>query len=140
MISIAKNKLPTTFEISIGGFMGPSYNLKIESEALIYTAYDSGYSDPKTSKINPSSRKWGNFWKKLDQLNVWGWQPDYENPGVMDGTGWSVDIEFGDRKIHSGGSNNYPGGEEDDPDLEEGSVFRRFLKAVQNLIGGFPFE
>ena len=120
--------------------MGPSYNLKIESEALIYTAYDSGYSDPKTSKINPSSRKWGNFWKKLDQLNVWGWQPDYENPGVMDGTGWSLDIEFVERKIHSGGSNSYPGGEEDDLDMEGSPEFRRFLKAVQNLIGGLPFE
>lgn len=58
----------------------------------------------------------------------------------MDGTGWSVDIEFGDRKIHSGGSNNYPGGGVDVLDPEESSVFRRFLKAVQNLIGGLPCE
>ena len=49
--------------------------------------------------------------QQMDQLDVWSWESDYEDPGATDGTNWTVDLKYPDKGIPSGGSNNFPGEE-----------------------------
>lgn len=109
--------LPQSFEASIGGYMGSAFWIKLVDGILEYRQAEYGYEYGHPEYLELSARKWANFRKKLDALGVWDWkptddskmQPPYENPGVMDGTGWSLKIDWGDRRLQSGGDNNYPG-------------------------------
>lgn len=127
---------PTQFEISIGGYMGDSCQLTWEDGSLIYQSWNAGDLPVLPQFVQPSEARWSSFWKKLEKLQVWSWEPEYPNPGIMDGTQWSIDLEWGGRSLHSKGDNNYPDGVDGEP----GRNFLRFLRAVQLLIGGLKFE
>ena len=108
--------LPEKFQAAIGGFMGPSFSIELVDEVLEYRQARGSYEFDEPQYLRPSARKWANFRKKLDAIGVWDWKsttdtniwPAYENPGVTDGTGWSLEIDWGDRSLSSSGDNNYP--------------------------------
>ena len=50
--------------------------------------------------------EWEAFKQQIDQLDVWSWESDYEDPGAVDGTNWTVDLKYPDKGISSEGSNN----------------------------------
>ena len=72
------------------------------------------YKTPKFEQTalklgQPSLEKWITFGYFLEQLHAWDWKPRYINSSVMDGTKWSLNIEYmDDRVITSSGSNAYP--------------------------------
>lgn len=68
---------PTTLEISIGGFMGPSYHLKWNGEHLIYRAFEDQMEPNAEFHLTPSKRQWESFWKTLDTIGVWNWQDTF---------------------------------------------------------------
>jgi hypothetical protein len=70
---------------------------------------------------------------------VWCWRTEYPNPGVCDGTGWSLSIRYSDKKIQSSGDNNYPA-EDGSPTDEfvESTPFERLLAAIRELTGKDP--
>ena len=70
----------------------------------------------------------------MREPEVWQWEAQYPDPGVMDGTQWSVHLAKGDREVASTGSNAYPGSEGPEPS----ETFRRFREAVQALVGDRP--
>jgi hypothetical protein len=135
---LADDLLIKHLSISIGGHFGPSYSVELKEGVLTYayskpvrnfpSEWDSG-----SKEIRPSREQWQAFRSALDQLNVWCWQQDYPNPGVCDGTGWSVEIAYSDKSILSGGSNCFP-----DPTAAPISItrakrvdtFDRFCQAV----------
>jgi len=128
---------PTRFAIQVGGYGGPSYMLRGAGRKLRYEATDSMMWETRVETIAPSHAQWQAFWESLDEIGVWRWRPHYPNPGVLDGTSWSVDIAVGDKAVRSHGSNGYPTADgtlarEPTPTPE----FRRFLAAVRALIGG----
>lgn len=136
----SKDVVPRTFKAGIGGFLGNSCYVKLQNGVLIY---ETKSEDQKTSKteISPPAEQWEEFQRSLDSLNVWCWQDRYPNPGVYDGTQWSLDIEYSDHLLHVTGDNSYPtasGRPNGNPDLTK--TFENYLAAVQKLLGGKDFK
>jgi hypothetical protein len=119
--------LPKYLRIFIGGFLGPSYCIEGNGSQLRYKPFSEGYNQLAEDIINPSGEDWLCFFSALEKIGVWHWQPKYPNPGVCDGTSWSVEIHWGNKKVVSKGDNNYP------------EQFMHFLCAVRKLIGEREF-
>ncbi|MEW6689334.1 MAG: hypothetical protein AB1452_09635 [Pseudomonadota bacterium] len=81
----------------------------------------------ETVTVKPSVAQWRAFRQSLDRLNVWQWQPRYHAP-VLDGTGWSLQIEYADRRLVANGHNSHP------------ASFEAFLEAVNTLLGSRKFR
>jgi len=125
---IDKSPWPSRFRLYIGGApFEPSYTVEMEGRILSYRAR-SGEGKESEQKISPRSEQWESFWTALERAGVWRWKARYPNPGVLDGTLWSVDIEHLGRAIASQGDNAFP------------KRFGALLEAVSGLLGGLPFE
>lgn len=75
---------PLKLEFYIGGFSGPNHSVKFENGILKYQFCQIPSYPEKEASVLPTNRKWLNFRKKLDAIDVWQWQSDYPNPGVCD--------------------------------------------------------
>lgn len=125
---------PSVIEVSIGGFLGASYRVELESDgALLYR------HNPKTLTSEPGTRtrrirvgddQWREFRRVMDEVNVWVWKKEYIDPNVADGTQWSLRLEYADASVFSRGSNAFP----------EQQDFERFRVAVEMLLGGREFK
>jgi hypothetical protein len=118
--------------ISVGGHFGSVYQLALNNGELSYTQIFDDREKAQVQVIVPDSKKWQRFWKRIDAIGVWNWDSRYENPYVMDGTSWLVDIMYNGKHVSSSGSNAYPGG-------EATKDFDLFLQAIRDLIGDKPF-
>ena len=91
--------------------------------------------------IEPSAADWEDFRNLLDTLKVWDWQKRYEPLAItMDGTHWSVSIEYEDCQIKSKGSNAYPNHLM--PEIAHGydsADWVKFREGVSKLVGGKAF-
>jgi hypothetical protein len=132
--------VPTKFSASIGGRMA-AYSVELEGAALLYRAQF--YYEPqngKTIRIFPTRQQWREFRRAIDEIDIWKWRPRYHR-NVTDAGGWSLDIQYSDRTLETSGDAGVP--EETStpgscwPTTEK--PFRRFLAAVQRLIGGRTF-
>ncbi len=126
------NIYPEKFEASIGGFFGPSYEVKLMPDGtLLYTddPYDFPVPGRESNGITVSEDQWREFRKALDNANVWSWK-EYYDSDILDGTQWELTIKYRDAFVSSGGSNNYPPEEE----------FKQFEAAVRQLLGGKEFQ
>jgi hypothetical protein len=94
--------IPLSLEKFIGGYLGSSYSVKLERDCLVYQPLE-------VLEISPSPGEWEAFRQQIDQLDVWSWESDYEDPGVVDGTNWTVDLKYPDKGISSEGGNNLSG-------------------------------
>ncbi len=56
------------------------------------------------------NKKWSELLTELKELHIDDWDQEYNDSDVMDGTQWSLDIEFSDDSegIHIWGSNMFP--------------------------------
>lgn len=131
---------PLKLEFYIGGFDLPAqYCVKREGDTVKYgLASGDKWREIKSESI-PSKRKWLNFRKKLDEIGVWKWKGRYHNPGVCDGTQWSLVIDYGIRKKKTDGSNWYPGSK-DETDINKTPEFKAFLHALSLLLGGLEIR
>lgn len=134
-----KPNLPSSLEISIGGYFSTSYSVTLKGNLLQYSAYEPG-SPPQAETIEPSSDDWTEFYNELNTIGIWNWEEHYD-ANVCDGTQWTVSIRWGDRKCKVDGSNNYPLADGTPSDTcEPSETFERFLQAVSRLAGGRTFE
>ena len=131
---------PNNLEVSIGGYMGDSFSIELHGETIKYRAYSQGHELARTATLKLSTKKWNAFLAVLDEINVWEWQPRYDEP-ALDGTSWSIRIEHGGRVVESSGSNGYPS----DPDPmttapHPSTRFSALLSALSDLLGGRPIH
>ncbi len=119
---------PQRFALSVGGFMGPSYAVRLENGRVTYERFRPGYELAKKTVIDPSDQEWTDFSAEMDAMKAWGWKATYIEPGVADGTNWSLDIALGGKSLNAKGSNAFP------------RTFKRFCSAVSGLIGNRRFE
>ena len=133
--------LPTDLRLSIGGHFGTSYRVDYRGGGtLVYWRIDESREEHEETLV-PTKAQWKAFWKKIDRLELWKWSPHYENPGVCDGTGWSVEIRRDRQSVKSSGDNNYPATpEEPSFDPEPSKLFNGYLRAVSSLLGGREFS
>jgi hypothetical protein len=108
----------TKLYFSLGGYFGSSHVVEIDTErsgtVIKYTLYQI-HSDPcgdvpetETSLISLED-KWEQFNKDLLRCYIIDWNNSYTDPGVVDGTGWSLEVTFDNGlTISRSGSNEYP--------------------------------
>jgi hypothetical protein len=72
-----------------------------------------------------TDRKIKNFWKKMDELNVWNWQKKYDPAGeICDGHMWKLYLRNREgRAMVANGHQEYP------------YNFKKVLNALNNLFG-----
>ena len=111
---------------SVGGYMGYSFAVEINfQKALVeYKVFDRGYEPKSTETVKLSKIKIANFLKTLNTIKITEWKERYPNPGIMDGTNWSVDINFNNnKKLISSGDNAFA------------RQWKTFCNGIQELIG-----
>ena len=68
--------------------------LEIESVSEDTIVYRSTALKPAIGEvITPTKQQWEKFWSLMEQCR--DWEPAYQNPGILDGTSWSVDVSGG---------------------------------------------
>lgn len=141
LVTAAEAARPTRLAVSIGGFKGFSYAIELRGDRLSYTRSGGGLAKPETAAISPTDAQWQAFRRSLDALKVWKWRAAYENPTTVDGTNWTLEVAYADRRVRSGGRNRYPAATgQPSADHAPTTTFRRYLAAVRALAGGREFE
>src|SRR5690349_12992355 len=110
--STAQQKvLPKQFSIWSGGIYG-SRSVEWNGKALVYREVGSG-GGVTNRTIQPSNKQWQEFWASAEKLQLSKWIHLYEDPALMDGQVWNIEIVRGKEKIQVTGRNAYPA--DDDP-------------------------
>ena len=114
--------LPTKLSVLSTSFRGNVTLIVWDGKVLQFEESFVGKPTRK-EKITPSEESWKKFWKEMDAIDIWKWDPEYSDKELADGHSWDVLLEHGDKNIHSRGSNMYP------------ARFERYEKAVLELVG-----
>jgi hypothetical protein len=117
-----------TFRLSIGGYFGPSYSLELKGQDIFYETFGNEYELKNSEIISPTLGELDQFLGKIIKIGIWEWKKLYINPHILDGTSWSVSIEYEGKRFKSSGSNAYP------------ERFNEFTKIVRQLINNKPFQ
>ena len=133
---------PLDLEAYVGNFAGSSYGVWWDGEELVYESFEPGYNEREQVRLDPSPAQWTRFWRTMDELDVWQWQPRYEQVGhaepasvISDATHWSLTLVHEDRRVVSSGHAAGPGAET----LGDSNAFDAFCAAVSRLTGGRKF-
>lgn len=120
---------PTRFEAFVGGYMGPSYAVRLEAGEVVYERFTEGYELAEHVRITPAPQAWAAFLAVVDHFDVWSWQRSYSPvDAVVDGTMWSLTLEGTTRRIEARGANAYP------------NDFEEWCRAVSELVRGREFR
>jgi hypothetical protein len=104
-----KSSIPEKFSASIGGFLGQSYWVTLEHDAIVYSTSPSSSVAPKEKLVfHPTTSEWNKFQVMLNEAGIWSWEKRYEDPNVADGTQWNVEVKWGERFKQSSGDNAFP--------------------------------
>jgi hypothetical protein len=90
-------------------------------------------------RCQPSDEQWQQFWQELEQIGVWSWQSEYQNPNVLDGEMWLLELAFAGKQLNTEGCNAYPGAS-DGPGFAKECAFGQFIGALRRLTGIENFE
>jgi hypothetical protein len=129
--------IPQELSFFVGGYSGPNYNIELEGRALKYSLQENGMSrslldegDAADNRqtVTPADGAWQQFAQALDALRVWSWDAEYNDPGILDGTQWSLKIRWDGKSISTHGSNAYP------------QQFDDLKKALSALLGGLNVD
>ena len=119
------NLVPKKLAFSIVDISGPPYSIKLDNEGyVVYSAKQPGQKSKPPLHRAPTPEQWQEFHHQLDRNKVWQWKPEYGNKSFIEGTQWSLDIEYADRSVHSSGHRDFPD-----------SGFDGFLQAIGKLLG-----
>jgi hypothetical protein len=114
-------------EAFIGGYFGTSYTVEVEFERGKITWEASGDDFEPALMIQMDNESMNTFKEAMSKCRILSWKNNYTDPHILDGTQWSLDIEFDDSRIEKSGSNTYP------------KEWKRFCKVIQKLTGK-PFD
>jgi hypothetical protein len=121
------SQLPTTLEAWIGGYLGPSYKVRLDDSTIIYEIYERAYEFFSAEQVTPRPADWSRFLTHLDGCGFWAWDEVYSSDDGTEGMTWYVTVELGSRSHTSRGLNMYPPG------------FVEFLRAMRGLLNGRQF-
>ena len=75
-------------------------------------------------EVQLTERKIQNFWKKMDELNVWNWEKNYSFGEICDGHMWQLNLRNKEGRVKvSKGHSEYP------------YNFKKVINALNNLFG-----
>ena len=117
---------PTVFKASVGGYMGPFYQVVLCDDGVRYQCCAVGDSVEEEVMLDVPAAAWTTLAKTLEQLDAWEWTESYVLP-ALDGTSWQIELIWGEQTLQSSGSNAYP------------ERWPTFCRAVEKLLGGRAF-
>lgn len=93
---------------SVGGFFGGYYNIEIDliTHQVSWIRWIGGEEETLRKTIRPATAKM--FLEDLKVINLLNWKAEYIEPGVLDGTQWSVEILRDGRNLKKNGDNKFP--------------------------------
>lgn len=118
---------PVFFKTWIGGFVGPSYEVELLNDELVYRVFERGYDVHSIETLSPTDSDWRRFQETVDRINVWSWEPVYNGESLPDATTWFVHLTISADEITSTGINLYP------------PLFVDYMHAVRDLLDGRHF-
>lgn len=114
--------LPKTMVLADYKFRGNARIVKCEGDSVVLITTIEAREQPRVT-VRPSEGAWKEFWKEMDAVGIWKWDPKYIDKTIADGHSWEIKLEVGDRKAHVIGSNMFP------------PTYERYEKAVRKLLG-----
>lgn len=112
-----------TIKASVGGYFGGYYDVTIDLTNLETTwSFNEGDLE-ETSKKSIRVATAEAFMEKLKMMDLLNWKAEYIEPGVCDGTHWSVEILTDGRTIRKHGDNMFP---------QEWELFCRLIRRITN--------
>ena len=127
--------VPSRLTASVRGYLSSSYKIELQEDGnLVYwqnsTAFALLAPTAEQETLRVSEERWSRFREALDDARVWTWDEAYIDSNVLDESTWQLEVVYPDRSLNSHGSNATP----------KGKQFRKFLSAVEELIGGREFR
>jgi hypothetical protein len=114
------------FKAYVRRYSGPNYHIEINIISGKVKWSEGLYKETEyEKKVDVEDIK--QFIEELSKCHVLKWGQKYVKPYVLDGTQWSIEIEFDDICIYKSGNNAYP------------KEWKKFCKLVKDLIGK-PFN
>jgi hypothetical protein len=129
---------PDEFRFELGGFGVDGRTVELRNDTLLFyrRPFASLPGTPiDTVRVVPTAEAWRTFWTTAELTGVHRWQGRYNAEGVVDGSGWSLRIVEGSRRVESNGSNAYPDRSGKEHELDMTSDFRAFVSALSALVG-----
>lgn len=124
--------LPEAFFFDIGGYGARGHQVEFKDGRLWHRTGVNGFARFGEKVLEPTVEEWERFWRGVERAAVWSWKADYLTD-VLDGTQWSLRLQHAGRSITTAGSNDYPGGV--DNNYSPTSEFAQFLRALEQLTG-----
>lgn len=84
--------------------------------------------------LRPSEAVWKEFWKDMDQDTIWGWMGNYGTATADDGHTWSLEIEWGNKKLRTKGENRFPCMTNVNESTDSPVMFYRLQGALDKLV------
>ncbi len=93
---------------SVGGYFGGYYNVEIDliRRKVTWSHWGSGIEEPVQKTIRSGTAK--ELLKELKSIDILNWKAKYIEPGVRDGTQWSLEVIRDGKKIMKYGDNKFP--------------------------------
>jgi len=109
----------------VGGYAGTLFELVIdfENKKAEYKFLEYGYTPAENHSTDIPEDNLEQLLQGLDEVKLFQWEKTYADPGVLDGTSWSVKVYFQSEIFESSGSNAYP------------KKWRRFCEVLEKLTG-----
>lgn len=101
----------TSFSLNIGGYFVPTVNCSIFAgqRKLVYKKTQPFGGTCDCTELTFSKDYWDNVRDRIQRFNFLAWEKFYPNPGVCDGTQWSITIRRRNAKpLKIRGDNSYP--------------------------------
>jgi hypothetical protein len=119
-LEAAYNKIKG-LKASVGGYFEGFYNVDVNLSILqVSWSHWVGGEDKTIQKtISPTTAK--KIIEELKMVNLLNWKAKYIEPGVLDGTQWSVEIIRDERNISKRGDNKFP---------DEWDVFCKLIRKI----------
>lgn len=129
---------PDHFLFRIGGFTWSDLRVQYEDAGLHVQYSQRGSVKAHTDideLLQPEDDTWAAFWAAVEEASVYAWEEDYyDNPEVVDGVQWTLEIERGQITVETGGSNAYPHADGSKSLMDRTPAFEEFTGAIAKLI------
>ena len=104
----AYNKI-TSIKASVGGYFGGEYDVEVDLVNLKtrWSHQGGGLEEESVSKTIRESTA-NKFVEQLKVVDLLNWKAKYIEPGVCDGTQWSVEITVNEKTMNIYGDNKFP--------------------------------
>jgi len=117
-------------EFFIGGYAGTSYKVSIKGNAASFIRYYGAPEQDGWSEVQLNKERISAFMVALNEVGVLKWKKQYDDPGMLDGTQWELEIKYNEGAAFKAyGSNAYP-----ENIIDGASEFKMLLKGLRKLI------